>query len=109
MTAITNVNAVFEKMPHAFNADAAHGVDAVFQFEITGDGGGNWNVVVQDGACTVSEGIHEAPSVTLSMAADTWLGMINKEINGMEAFMTGKLKAEGNIMLAQSIEQLFEL
>ena len=105
----TEVNDIFTRMPDVFNADAAQGLDAVFQFEITGERGGNWNVAVKDGACEVSEGVNETPTVTLNMSAETWVGMINKEVNGMQAFMSGQLKATGDIMLAQRIEQLFPL
>ena len=107
--AFTTVQDVFKKMPEVFDADAAQGLDAVFQFEITGDNGGNWSVAVKDGTCEISEGSHDSPSVTLTMSAETWLGMVNKEINGKQAFMGGQLKASGNIMLAQSIQQLFHL
>jgi putative sterol carrier protein len=107
--AITEVKDIFDKMPEVFDADAAQGLNAVFQFEITGDGGGNWNIVIQDGTCEIVEGTHSEPSVTLTMSAETWLGMINKEINGMQAFMGGQLKADGDIMLAQRVEQLFPL
>lgn len=106
---LATVQDVFKKMPDVFDADAARGLNAVFQFEITGDNGGDWNIAVKDGACEVSEGTHEAPTVTLTMSAETWLGMVNKEINGMQAFMGGQLKASGDIMLAQRIEQLFPL
>jgi putative sterol carrier protein len=83
--------------------------DAVFQFDVTGEGGGNWNITIKDGACQVQEGTHEAPTVTLSMSAETWLGIVNKELNGMQAFMSGQLQANGDIMLASRIEQLFPL
>ena len=107
--ALANVQEVFNKMPEVFNADAAQGLNAVFQFEITGDDGGNWSVVIKDGACEIVDGTHDDPSVTLTMSAETWLGMVNKEINGMQAFMGGQLKAAGDIMLAQRVEQLFPL
>ncbi|MDZ7698680.1 MAG: SCP2 sterol-binding domain-containing protein [Deltaproteobacteria bacterium] len=107
--AFTDVKEVFNKMPEVFNPNAAQGVNAVFQFEITGDGGGSWNVAIKDGACEVNEGTHDSPSVTLTMSSETWLGMVNKEVNGMQAFMSGQLKATGDIMLAQRIEQLFPL
>jgi len=107
--AFTEVKEIFGKMPEVFNADAAQGLDAVFQYEITGDNGGNWSVVVKDGACRVSEGVHASPSVTLTLSGDTWLGIVNKQTNGMQAFMSGQLKATGDIMLAQRIEQLFPL
>lgn len=105
--AYTDVKEVFSKMPGVFNPGAAQGMDAVFQFEITGEGGGNWNVIIKDGTCEIKEGTHASPSVTLTMSAETWLGMVNKEVNGMQAFMSGQLKASGDIMLAQRIEQLF--
>ena len=103
----TNVKEVFAKMSEAFNANAAQGLNAVFQFDITGDDGGKWNVAVKDGACAVSEGASDAPTVTLTMAGDTWLAMVNKELNGMQAFMSGKLKASGDIMLAQRFATIF--
>ncbi len=107
--ALMNVRDVFNKMPEVFNADAAQDLNAVFQFEITGDDGGSWNIAINGGNCEIMEGAHDAPTVTLTMSAETWLGMINKQINGMQAFMGGKLKAVGDIMLAQRIEQLFAL
>lgn len=107
--AFTDVKAVFDKMPEVFDANAAQGLNAVFQFDITGENGGNWSVIVKDGACEVKEGTHDAPAVTLTMSGETWLGMVNKQVNGMQAFMSGQLKAAGDIMLAQRIEQLFPL
>lgn len=107
--ALANVKDIFDKMSEVFDPDAAQGLNVVFQFEITGDGGGNWNIIVKDGTCDVIEGSHDEPTVTLTMSAETWLSMINQEINGMQAFMDGRLKATGDIMLAQRVEQLFPL
>ena len=105
---ITDIKEVFARMPEAFNASAAQGMDAVFQLDITGQGGGKWHVVVRDGACQVNEGSHDTPNVTLTMSSETWLAIVNKELNGMQAFMSGDLQASGDIMLAQQIQQLFE-
>jgi putative sterol carrier protein len=107
--ALTDVKEVFAKMPEVFNPSAAQGLDVVFQFNISGEGSGDWNVTVKDGACQIQEGTHDSPSVTLTMSGETWLAIVNKELNGMQAFMSGKLKASGDIMLAQRIEQLFPL
>ena len=107
--AYTDVREVFNRMAGAFNAKAAQGVDAVFQFNITGDDGGLWNIVIKDSSCEIQEGSHDSPSVTLTMSGETWLAIVNKETSGIQAFMTGKLKATGDIMLAQRIEQLFPL
>ena len=107
--AFTDVKEMFGKMPEVFNPSAAQGMDAVFQYEITGEGGGNWSVIVKDGACEIQEGTNDSPNVSLTMSAETWLAIVSKETNGMQAFMSGQLKATGDIMLAQRIEQLFPL
>lgn len=107
--AIASVKEVFNKMPESFNANAAKGLDAVFQFDITGEGGGNWNVTVKGGTCQVQEGKASSPTVTLTLSGETWLAMVNKQTNGMQAFMSGKLKLTGDMMLAQRIPDLFSL
>jgi len=104
---ITNIKEVFTKMPGIFNSGAAQGLDVAFQFDITGEGGGNWNVGVKDGACQIHEGTQEAPNVTLTMSGETWLSIVNRELNAMQAFMGGQLKVSGDIMLAQRIPELF--
>ena len=104
---MTNVKEVFNRISELFNATAAQGLDAVFQFDITGSEGGSWNVIVKDGSCQVQEGTQSNPTVTLSMSAEDWVSMVNKELNPMEAFMSGKLKVSGDIMLAQRIPELF--
>jgi putative sterol carrier protein len=105
--AYTNVKEVFEKVTEFFNTTAAQGLDAVFQFDITGDEGGMWNVSVKDAICQVQEGTHDAPTVTLTMSSEDWLAMVNKELNPMQAFMSGQLSVSGDMMLAQRIPELF--
>ncbi|HMK35506.1 MAG TPA: MaoC/PaaZ C-terminal domain-containing protein [Desulfomonilaceae bacterium] len=106
---LSTVNEVFEKMPQVFNAAAATGLNVIFQFHITGAQAGDWNVVIKDGTCQVNPGVHDSPSVSLTMADEDWLAMCNGTLNGMTAFMTGKLKASGDIMAAQRIPSLFPL
>ncbi len=107
--ALTSVNEVFEKMPQVFNASAAAGMNSVFQFHITGGEAGDWFVEIKDGACAVSQGVHASPTVALTLADMDWVAMCNGTLNGMTAFMTGKLKATGDIMAAQRIPSLFPL
>ncbi|QJQ96232.1 MULTISPECIES: SCP2 sterol-binding domain-containing protein [Halomonadaceae] len=98
-------NPIIDKLQNRFDADAAKGMDEVFQFIFTD--ADNYYLVVKDGILNVQEGEHDDPSVTLSMTTDTLKGVMNGEINGMTAFMTGKLKATGNVMLATKLTSLF--
>jgi len=104
---MSEIKEMFEKLPSLFNAEAAKGQNMVFQFDIAGEG--QWQVIVNDGKCEVKEGSHPNPSVTLSTDKDTYLAMATKKINGMQAFMSGKLKVKGNVMLAQKFAQLFKM
>jgi len=102
------VAGIFEGIPKAFQADKAAGVDVVFQFDISGGGGGSWHVTVKDGTCEVGEGSHGSPTTTIKMADDDFVNLITGKLNAMSAFTGGKLRIEGDLMKSQLIEKLFK-
>jgi len=102
------VDKIFDAMPDAFVADAAAGVDVVFQFVISGSGGGEWHCVIKDSTCKVKAGAHQKPGCTLKMADKDFLNMMNGLLPPMQAYTSGKLKIEGDIMKSQLIEKLFK-
>jgi NAD(P)-dependent dehydrogenase (short-subunit alcohol dehydrogenase family)/putative sterol carrier protein len=104
----SGVKAVFERMPYVFNADAASGMDVTFQFSLSGEGGDNWYAEIKSGACKVEPGIHANPTSTIKMEAADFLDMIGGKLNAMQAFMSGKLKVEGDLMKAQLIQKFFK-
>ncbi|MCX5855086.1 MAG: hydroxysteroid dehydrogenase-like protein 2, partial [Deltaproteobacteria bacterium] len=104
-----DVEKIFRIMPESFNAGAAAGIDVVFQFCISGSGGGDWVVTVKDGACRVDQGTAEKPTTTIRMTDGDFIALITGKISGMQAYTSGKLKVEGDMMKAQLIEKLFTL
>jgi putative sterol carrier protein len=108
-SATLNVAAVFNVLPEAFNANSAAGKDVIFQFHISGPGGGDWAVTVKDGACRVEKGKVDKPTTTIRMTDEDFIALITGKINGMQAYTSGKLKVEGDMMKAQLIEKLFTL
>jgi NAD(P)-dependent dehydrogenase (short-subunit alcohol dehydrogenase family)/acyl dehydratase/putative sterol carrier protein len=101
------VSQVFEKMPAMFQADKAGGVAVVFQYKIDGPQGGEWYVDIKDGACTVSAGLHDKPTTGILMSEDDFLQLMQGKLNAMQAYTSGKLKIEGDLMKSQLIEKLF--
>ena len=97
----------FDTIGNRFQKDAAKGVKAIFQFELSGANGGTYAVAVDDANVVVSEGAHTTPSVTLKMSADDYVKMANGDLKGQMAFMTGKMKVSGNMMLAMKMQSLF--
>jgi putative sterol carrier protein len=107
MAEIPSAQAYFETLDQRFVADAAKGLKAVFQFELAGDNGGTWHIVVDDGKMTWAKGAHASPGITIKMAAEDYVKMINGKLNGQMAFMTGKMKIAGQIPLAMKMQSLF--
>ena len=102
-----NAAELFAKMDENFNAEASTGIDAVFQQEFSDDD--NYYVVVKDGEKDIQQGTHDSPSVTISTDVATLVGIVDGSVNGMQAFMSGKLKASGNVILAQKMQTLFPI
>jgi putative sterol carrier protein len=98
-------DSTLDKLHSRFNPDAAQGMDEVFQFHFSDEG--DHHLIVKDGNLEVVEGEHEDPSVSLSMSTEVLKGLMSGEINGMTAFMTGKIKATGNVLLATQLTTLF--
>jgi putative sterol carrier protein len=99
---------IFAEMPNALNADAAKGMNATIQFNLSGDDGGQWYVVVKDGKAEVSKGTAPSPNMTLSMSAQDYVDMTMGKLNGQMAFMSGKLKISGDMGLAMKMQSLFK-
>jgi putative sterol carrier protein len=102
------VKRIFERIPEAFQAEKASGLNVVFQFVISGGGGGMWHVAVKDKTCEVKEGPHEKPTTTVKMEDEDFVRLIQGQLNAMSAYTSGKLKVEGDLMKSQLIEKLFK-
>jgi len=102
------VKEVFAKMPEAFRPEKAAGVNVLFQFSISGAAGGDWFVEVRDAACKVEAGKAEKPTTTIKMADGDFLALIAGKLDGMQAYTSGKLKVEGDILKSQLISRLFK-
>ena len=103
------VKETFEAMSGRFRADKAGGTNAVVQYEISGEGGGTWNAVIKDGACTVTSGAGTNPNLTLQIAAQDWLDMLSGKQSGQMLFMSGKLKVKGDMGLAMKLGSMFQM
>lgn len=102
---MADLHAVFSAMQQRFSSSAAGDLSAVFQYQISDAEA--WNVSVDNGTCTVQPGEHAEPSVTLTMDSQTLDEVMSGETDGMQAFMTGRIQADGDIMLATRLTSLF--
>lgn len=102
---VASLQEYFQTVHDRFLANEATGVNAVYQFDLAGDGGGSWYIEITDGALAVHEGQHPKPNTSYKMAADQYLKLVNGELNGRMAVLTGKLKVTGSIPSAYKMQK----
>ena len=79
-------------------------INSVYQFSISGDGGGDWIIELTPDKQEVREGVDENAQCAISMSAEDFMGMIGGTLNPQMAFMTGKLRVKGDMGLALKLQ-----
>jgi putative sterol carrier protein len=102
---------VFNRMPTLFRAEKAGDAQAVIHWIITGSNvaSNTYETVIENGACTVTTTPVREPKLAMTMDAVTFLKVVAGDGNPMMLFMTGKIKAKGDLALAASIAKLFDI
>jgi putative sterol carrier protein len=95
---------LLRKLPSAFQPEAAGDTDCTVQFNVSTP----MHVVIKNGTCATRDGAAASPDVAITMDDDDLVSLLKGELNGMTAFMTGKLQLEGDLMLAQRMFAFFD-
>ena len=100
---------VFAGMSESFNPAKAAGQQAVVQYELSApDGTHEYAMRIADGRCEIERGRAESPRVTIRIGLADFLRLITGGANGMQLFMTGKLKVSGDLFFAQTYQSWFD-
>ena len=103
---------IFRRMAEHVDPEKAKGIDAVLHWKITDrpDGGvDHYEVVLDDGACTVSDEPNGDPRVTFTVGPAAFLRLVSGAQPGPVLFMAGKLKIEGDLMFASQVATMFRI
>ena len=106
---VTSVNDVFEKhIPARLQAkpDVVGKINAVYQFNIAGPGGGTWTVDCTQPGGKVAPGPAADARCTVAATDQNFLDIVNGKLNPQMAFMSGKLKIQGDMGLAMKLQQI---
>jgi putative sterol carrier protein len=104
-----SVNELVQNHEKAFKPEVAEGVDAVIQYHLTGDEGGDWIITIQEAKCSVADGTADNPTMTLTADAQDFKDVLTGRADGMQYFMQGKLKLAGDLNLAMKLTTLFKM
>jgi putative sterol carrier protein len=95
---------LLSKLPGAFVPASADGSNCVIQFSLANPA----HVVIDGGNCALVQGAAPSPDLTITMEDADFVDMMTGKLNGMQAFMTGKLQIDGDLMLAQKMTKFFD-
>jgi putative sterol carrier protein len=104
-----SVKEVFERrMPEKLKAkpDVVSKINAVYQFNISGPSGGTWAVDCTKPGGHITAGAADGPRCTVNCSDADFLNIVNGKLNPQMAFMSGKLKIQGDMGLAMKLQQI---
>ncbi len=105
----TVLGQIFAGMSEAFLPEKAGSQSAVIQYDINVGGTVHtYQLKIAGGKCELVKGAAGPARVTLTLQAPDFLRLVTGTLNGMQAFMTGKLKLTGDMMFAQVMQGWFE-
>jgi putative sterol carrier protein len=97
---------IFAQMPARTDASKLAGVNSTVVFDLSGDNGGQWTLNVADGAMKVNDGADPSAPATIKMTAADYVAMMSGNLNPMMAFMSGKIKVEGDLNTVMKLQSI---
>ena len=103
---------LFRQMPQSLDEQAAAEVDAVVEWRIGGleDGGHDrWQVTIRGGRASVERDPATPAQVVFEIGDADLLRLVAGAVEGPVLFMHGRLRVDGDLVLALQLPQLFRL
>ncbi len=94
-------------LPQRFNPGKAEDFSALVHLILSGEGGGEFSVEIDEGEIKVEEGLHGKADCTVRTSAKTYVDTESGKNNPTMAVMMGKIKVSNIAVLARFI-QCFE-
>jgi putative sterol carrier protein len=102
------VQSTLPAMVQNFLPDKAQGVNAIIQFDISGDGGGLYWVKIADGKCEYGDGEVPNPAMVFKAKDEDFIALMTGKLNPVQAFMMGKIKVN-NMELGMKMTSMFQM
>nr|CAB3254385.1 hydroxysteroid dehydrogenase-like protein 2 [Phallusia mammillata] len=101
----SEVAQVFKSIEAAMSEEVVSQTGGIFKFVLPGDAPETWVLDLKNGSGQITKG-DGSSDVTMTMKPDDFVQMFQGKLNSTAAFMQGKLKIDGNMMLAMKLEKL---
>lgn len=103
------IESLMDLLPQLFQANRSEGADVSINFDLTGEGGGPWNVRIKDRQCSVSRQLAENAGLSLKSKAQDILDIFTGKLDAKRALFFGRLKMSGSMKLAMKLADYFNI
>ncbi len=94
-------------LPLVFQPKQSKGLNAIYQFQFTGQEASQFTVSISNQACEIHDGLVGQPDLVVKADSKTWIGFLRKERNLVLAILIGKVRVKGDIRLLLKFAKCF--
>ncbi|MEW6757254.1 MAG: acyl-CoA dehydrogenase family protein [Acidobacteriota bacterium] len=98
------VERIARSLPGRLRADKVEGWKSVFHYRLKNSERPDWTVRIENGACTVEEGLGGAPDCIVEMKEETFLAIETGKMNPQTAFLMGRVRVTNLTEMMQFIK-----
>ncbi|MFO7263289.1 MAG: hypothetical protein A6D91_04295 [Bacillaceae bacterium G1] len=111
MTAKPSMQTVFQMIDAALKSkpELAQGSEGVYQFDLTGEGGGTFQIIIDDQGPRAVSGTEKEADCTLVLDTEDFRQLLAGKLNATEAFMSGQLAIHGDLGVALRLQGLLSV
>jgi hypothetical protein len=99
----------FAIMPLFYWPERGGDLRATYLFDLEGEGGGQWHLVIAEGQCSAHEGAPAKADIEFHTKPADWIDLQTKELNPLWAVLTRRLRLRGKRALALRLDSLFQI
>ncbi|KAF8349027.1 SCP2 sterol-binding domain-containing protein [Amanita rubescens] len=108
---ISGMQSTFSQLSEAERKDKLKKTNAVFELQVTNEKKETvtWTIDMKKTGTVHKGSAKPKADVTLILSDETLVDLASGKLNGQKAYMTGKLKTKGNLMLATKLDSLISV
>ncbi len=101
---------IFDAIQRKLKTDQSKlaGQRGVYEFHITGQDPAIYTMAISEGTAVFAEGPHGSPDITVTVDSNDFADLAAGRLDGVTAFMKGKLRVKGDISLAMALQSLLK-
>ena len=92
-----NPDLLFRSLSYAIEPEWTAGHKFKIGYDVIGEGGGSWTIVVDDGSVSTTIGLDPEADAVLRLRYSDWLALLSGELQPTDAIRLGKTEIEGRI------------